>query len=232
MDNCDAEAADRSSKQETREAMRRSRREMKDAKKECKKAMHEAKKQFKAERKAAKKAWKDAKKAQKEKVKAARKSPKKEHGNTEQEEPMPAAHAGTDFNYPVEVGDGRKLTIAWNRAEFPEQVATQFAAQHAIHPSEVPDIVAFIQRVVAASGAAPPPNSQTCVAEPVATADHMEVSESMQAPTVPAPTAPAYSADEGQLQDLETMGFIDRELNMQLLAAHNGDMQQVINTLL
>lgn len=234
MDNCDAEAADRSSKHETREARRISRREMKDAKKECKKAMHEAKKQFKAERKAAKKAWKDVKKAQKEKVKAARKSLKKEHVNTEEEEeePMPAAQAATDFNFPVEVGDGRKLTISWNRAELPEQVATQFAAQHGIHPSEVSDIVAFIQSAAAVSGVASPPNSQTCVAEPVPVADQMEVSESMSAPTAPVPTAPAYSADEGQLQDLEAMGFVDRELNMQLLAAHNGDMQQVINTLL
>ena len=31
-----------------------------------------------------------------------------------------AGSAGKDFNYPVEVADGRRLTISWNRGENPE----------------------------------------------------------------------------------------------------------------
>ena len=28
-----------------------------------------------------------------------------------------------DFSFPVEVGDGRKLTISWNKSQSPEEVA-------------------------------------------------------------------------------------------------------------
>ena len=31
-----------------------------------------------------------------------------------------AGSAGKEFNYPVEVADGRRLTISWNRGENPQ----------------------------------------------------------------------------------------------------------------
>lgn len=32
-----------------------------------------------------------------------------------------APGGGKDFNYPVEVADGRRLTISWNRGENPQE---------------------------------------------------------------------------------------------------------------
>eukprot|EP00440_Ansanella_granifera_P035789 gb/GFBE01038823.1/.p1 GENE.gb/GFBE01038823.1/~~gb/GFBE01038823.1/.p1 ORF type:complete len:205 (+),score=49.06 gb/GFBE01038823.1/:1-615(+) len=53
-----------------------------------------------------------------------------------------------DFNYPVEVADGRKLTISWNRGDNPQEVALNFARQNGgIAANELPDIVNFIQQV-------------------------------------------------------------------------------------
>lgn len=67
-----------------------------------------------------------------------------------------ASQGGKDFNYPVEVADGRRLTISWNRGEDPQTVAYDFAAQHGgIAANELPDIVAFIQQV--SGGPAPQP---------------------------------------------------------------------------
>ncbi|CAL1165697.1 unnamed protein product [Cladocopium goreaui] len=61
---------------------------------------------------------------------------------------------GKDFNYPVEVADGRRLTISWNRGENPQEVALNFARQHGgIAANELPDIVNFISQV---SGSAAP----------------------------------------------------------------------------
>ncbi|CAJ1380236.1 unnamed protein product [Effrenium voratum] len=55
--------------------------------------------------------------------------------------------AGKEFNFPVEVMDGRRLTISWNRGENPQEVALNFARQHGgISAAELPDIVSFIQQ--------------------------------------------------------------------------------------
>eukprot|EP00971_Amphidinium_carterae_P057324 1133547-Amphidinium_carterae.1 len=53
----------------------------------------------------------------------------------------------SDFNYPVEVADGRRLTISWNRGEDPMQVAQRFASQHQIPINEVQDIAGFVRQV-------------------------------------------------------------------------------------
>ncbi|CAK9056082.1 unnamed protein product, partial [Durusdinium trenchii] len=59
-----------------------------------------------------------------------------------------------DFNFPVEVADGRRLTISWNRGENPQEVALNFARQHGgIAANELPDIANFVQQ---ASGTAGP----------------------------------------------------------------------------
>eukprot|EP00434_Breviolum_minutum_P020310 symbB.v1.2.017913.t1/scaffold1404.1/size168536/8 len=61
-----------------------------------------------------------------------------------------------EFNYPVEVADGRRLTISWNRGENPQEVALNFARQHGgIAANELPDIVNFITQV-SGSAAGPP----------------------------------------------------------------------------
>ena len=57
------------------------------------------------------------------------------------------AYGAKDFNFPVEVADGRSLTISWNRGEDPQQVALNFARQHGgISAAELPDIANFVQQ--------------------------------------------------------------------------------------
>lgn len=120
--------------------------------------------------------------------------------------------AKMDLSFPVEVGDGRRLQISWNTGDNPKEVAAKFAAQHGIASDEVPSIVSFIQHASTVSG-----NTQD-----------MDVSD-----TTPSAPPPPYSgASEEQLQALEAMGFPNRELNMQLLVAHNGDMQRVLEQLI
>ncbi|CAK0909735.1 unnamed protein product [Prorocentrum cordatum] len=60
-----------------------------------------------------------------------------------------AAHGGSyDFSYPVEVADGRRLKISWNRGDDPQQVAVAFARQHGgIAADELPAIAQFLQQV-------------------------------------------------------------------------------------
>lgn len=65
--------------------------------------------------------------------------------------------AGTkEFSYPVEVGDGRKLTISWNRGEDPQAVARDFAIRHGgIGADELPDIINFIRQASGAAAVSP-----------------------------------------------------------------------------
>jgi len=81
-----------------------------------------------------------------------------------------AAGAGKDFNFPVEVADGRRLTISWNRGEDPQAVALNFARQHGgIAADELPDIVAFVQQAGAgAAAASAPATAQQAPGVPVA----------------------------------------------------------------
>merc|ERR1712032_1000719 len=59
----------------------------------------------------------------------------------------PTGTSGNDFTYPVEVADGRRLTISWNRGDDPQLVARSFAQQNMIGPDELPAIVDFVQQV-------------------------------------------------------------------------------------
>jgi len=221
---------------------RQSKKEMKDVKKACKKAMREAKKQFRAERKAAKTAWKEVKKSEKEKFKAAKKAMKHGHCNVQEPSTAGAAQAvdsskPKDLNFPVRVGDGRQLTISWNRVDAPEQVAAEFAAAYGIQMDELSTIVAFIEAANASTGSAmepapasapaPAPDEEMEVSKPAAAPEEckMEVSEANC-------SVPAYTAHEDHLQILEAMGFGDRALNMELLAAHDGNVQAVIDQLI
>jgi len=67
-----------------------------------------------------------------------------------------AAGGQYDFTYPVEVADGRRLNICWNRGDDPQAVALNFARQHGgIAANELPDIVNFIQQASGMPAPAP-----------------------------------------------------------------------------
>jgi hypothetical protein len=71
--------------------------------------------------------------------------------------PPPGAPGPWDFSFPVDLGAGEALTIAWRRGESPEAVAERFCREHGLPAAHVPDIVAFVllasQQVGAAAGA-------------------------------------------------------------------------------
>merc|ERR1712129_213786 len=207
-------SAGETSKGEIRSAKLESKREMRDARRARKKAMHEAKKRLKA----AKKVWKEAKHAQKEKAKAVKMVAK--HGHCMQDETMTVAAECSgkswDFSFPVEVADGRNMAICWNKGDVPEETAAKFAMQHQIAPDELPSIIGFIQHA----------NAVAVDASMAVPSEQMEASEA-------APSVPLYAGwNETQLEALEQMGFTNREQNMQLLVAHNGNLQTVLERLL
>merc|ERR1719198_2416542 len=74
-----------------------------------------------------------------------------------------------DFNYPVEVADGQRLTISWNRGDDANAVALAFARQHGgIGADELPAIAGFITQVGGNQAAAP---MQMQAAPPVPSAE-------------------------------------------------------------
>ncbi|CAE7360294.1 lub1 [Symbiodinium pilosum] len=110
-----------------------------------------------------------------------------------------------DFNFPVEVADGRRLTISWNRGEDPQQVALNFARQHGgIGAAELPDIANFIQQ--ASGSPAPAPSFQ-------------------QAPAI----TPAMQ--QQMVQQITSMGFPESMAQSALQAA-NWDIEAAISRLL
>ena len=119
-------------------------------------------------------------------------------------------YAAKDFNFPVEVADGRRLTISWNRGDDPQQVALRFAQQHGgIGAAELPDIANFVQQ---ASGPGSGPASF------------------QQAPAAPA--ARVTPAMQRQLVDQVTsMGFPDA-MARSALEASNWDIESAISRLL
>merc|ERR1712190_35766 len=60
---------------------------------------------------------------------------------------------GQTFSYPVEVADGRRLTISWSQGENPMAVAQRFATENMIGGDELQDIANFVAQ---ASGMPPP----------------------------------------------------------------------------
>eukprot|EP00933_Yihiella_yeosuensis_P009311 TRINITY_DN11515_c1_g1_i1.p1 TRINITY_DN11515_c1_g1~~TRINITY_DN11515_c1_g1_i1.p1 ORF type:complete len:670 (+),score=139.43 TRINITY_DN11515_c1_g1_i1:82-2091(+) len=100
-----------------------------------------------------------------------------------------------DYSYPVEVADGRRLTISWNRGDDPQTVALNFARQNGgIAANELPDIVSFIQQV---SGG-PPMVMQ-------------------QAPASAAP--PSVEVQQQMMQQVMEMGFDEATARGALMAA-------------
>lgn len=222
---------------EMRECRKKAKQAVRHARQECKRAMHESKKQFKEQRKAAKKVLKEVTKGQREKFKATMKA--RRHGRQEStaysspssstmctpmQEAGPAPVTMYEENttsimhgpFPVEIGDGRRLEISWNRDDSPQKVASLFAEQNYLQSDEIPTIVAFVEQANASMG----DNDKALAPQ---ADEKMDVSE--ETPCNP----PCY--DE-QLQALEQMGFPDRDLNIQLLAAHDGNLQKVIEQMI
>lgn len=54
-----------------------------------------------------------------------------------------------DMTFPVEVSDGRCLTISWNHGADCHHVARVFAEAHGILPDELPTIEAFVNKATA-----------------------------------------------------------------------------------
>mmetsp|Transcript_129839 Transcript_129839/g.315391 ORF Transcript_129839/g.315391 Transcript_129839/m.315391 type:complete len:609 (+) Transcript_129839:67-1893(+) len=195
--------------------------ELRAAKHAWKKAKFEAKEKWKAAKKAWKKELKQERKAKKDRAKQERKAMKLQLRTPAAEQPKAQ---GPSLTFPVEVADGRRLTISWSIGEAPDQVAVRFAAQHGIAENELPEIANFVRQAEAAVAGEGTPEASS---QPAQEAEVMDVSE-------PVPSAPPAEAarEEEHLQSLEAMGFTNRELNAQLLAANEGNLQAVLEKLL
>lgn len=176
----------------------------------------------KAERKAAKQAWKETQKAQKETIKAGKNAWKNGHANKEVNTTDCTDHT-EECRFPVHLGDGCRLQIASSRNDDLEQVAINFATENCIAQDEVPDITASTQCASAAA------NAPTLSA-----LEQSEMKEKAPSSTDATPSAPTYTGpdDEQVLQTLEEMGFPNREFNLALLAAHNGNIELVLEKLI
>lgn len=210
---------------------------IRQAKHSCKAAIREAKKRFKAEKKAAKHAFKAARKAHKDALKTTGKGRKSScDAPTSQNEAMETD--SVPMTFPVVVEDGRMLNISWNKGDDHQAVAVSFAAQHGIGDGELPTILHFLahaEQHAQAVAKHAEQHAQACAkassAEVLATGI-MDVSN----PTGSGPTeSPSYVfQDEGQLAALDAMGFgfVDQEIKLQLLSAHKGNLDRVVEQLL
>lgn len=69
-----------------------------------------------------------------------------------------------DVTFPVEVGDGRSLTISWNHGDDAHDVARKFADEHGIFSDEIQVIEAFVHQAADLARR----NVQTCADMPTA----------------------------------------------------------------
>lgn len=218
-----------SPKHEKRAAKGESKRAMKDAKQAYRATVREAKNRFKADCTAAKMVMKSIQKTQKENAKAAKKAVKHRERTPQETETqiddVKTMNTETmDRTFPLVLADGRQLQISWNKGDLPEEVARQFAEQHGIQADGIPAILGFIQHCNAHANAHENALEETAPGKPAC--DKMESSEAV-------PNTAAYTfRDEGQLRALETMGFANHEVNVQLLTAHNGNIESVLEQLL
>merc|ERR1719498_179488 len=148
-------------------------RNIKQATKACKNAMREAKEQFKTAKQQfktargiAKQQLKEQKRAHKEALKAAKHARK---AAMYQKEDAPDAAMATEeassstaktFVFPVEIGDGRKLTISWNKGDNHHLVAQAFAAEHGIGMDELHAAAEAAATEAQAAAAAATPEQQ------------------------------------------------------------------------
>jgi len=234
-------------------------RSIKQASKACKNAMREAKQQFKTAKQQfktargiAKQQLKEQKRAHKEALKAAKDARK---AAMHQKEDAPDAAMATEeasssaaktFVFPVEIGDGRKLTISWNKGDNHHLVAQAFAAEHGIGVDELHSIIHFVahaEHLAAAEAAAKEAQAAAAASPEQEVSNAMDVSKeaNTEAPEKPetevpekpiaSDDAPTYVYSDAESQ-LEAMGFIDRDLNRSLLDAHKGNVERILEQLL
>lgn len=92
------------------------------------------------------------------------------------------------LKFPVVFGDGRQLTIQWDRGADPQQIAASFAAAHGIQSDEVPTIVEFIEHANAVTGMQfsgasvhePSPNDELGLEEKVSKMDLQDEDENVK----------------------------------------------------
>jgi hypothetical protein len=124
------------------------------------------------------------------------------------------------LKFPVVFGDGRQLTIEWDRGADPEQIAVSFAAAHGIQSDEVPIIVEFIEHANAvtdmqSSGASvhePSPNDESGLEEKVSKMDLQDENE--------------------YVKILVDMGLGDAGSLREMLRANENNVQKVVDCLM
>lgn len=166
------------------------------------------------------------------------------------------------LTFPVVVADGRRLEISWRKGDDLNTVATSFTAQHGIEGDEIPTVLHFLKHAEQHAAAVEQHAAAVAPSAPVASAEQHAVAVAAAADqhaaavaaaaeqhaaavaasspvlataedTPTAQDAPMYAFnDDGQLQALQAMGFTNDELNMQLLAAYQGNLEQVLEKLL
>jgi len=126
-----------------------------------------------------------------------------------------------DMTFPVEVGDGRCLTISWNHGDDAQRVAQMFAQQHGILPDEISTIEAFVQ--------------QACVlqaAVPASSADETKPECEEAAGAESNASDPDNDALLKQATLLAEAGLGDVEVLLALLRSHDGSVQRTVEELL
>lgn len=111
------------------------------------------------------------------------------------------------LRYPVDVEDGRQLTIEWQMGQDVQQVAQNFAAAHNIPSEEIPTIVDFVNRA----------NSENATAVPAAPTEEEAVAR----------TAALHEA----AMKLSEMGFGHVEELRAVLEGCGGDLNKTLESL-
>jgi len=143
-----------------------------------------------------------------------------------------------DLSFPVEVADGRQLTINWNFDDQPEDVAKQFVLKHEIPLKEIPSIWNFIHQINSISIPKDTNNKQMIETETPKPQGDIEQNPKPQEANIQT-TANQIDTDkdfidEGVKQLME-MGFGEQgslEELRSLLVDCGGDVEQVVQNLL
>eukprot|EP00928_Gymnodinium_smaydae_P100382 TRINITY_DN9833_c0_g2_i1.p1 TRINITY_DN9833_c0_g2~~TRINITY_DN9833_c0_g2_i1.p1 ORF type:complete len:571 (-),score=95.41 TRINITY_DN9833_c0_g2_i1:55-1767(-) len=122
-----------------------------------------------------------------------------------------------DFTFPVEVEDGRRLTISWNRGDCAQDVASAFAHQHGIPPEELTTIVAFVHTANASVAVNSSGSSNAC--SPPQTDSKTDSSE-------------FESYIVAQAKKLEDMGLGSMDVLVELLRNNEGSAGKVVEMLM
>jgi len=133
------------------------------------------------------------------------------------------AKAPTHMAFPVEVGDGRKLTIGWEHGDDPQQVAESFGARHGILPDELATIVEFVQHATAMSESQSAGKANEADVEVTTSTKDLEKDKSND--------VGSDAVIQEAAKTLEEMGFGDADVLCNLLQNVRGDLQAAIEIL-